>query len=497
MKKFRLISLIAVICLLLAVMAPSAAALEEPSLVAKEVILVDLDSGRTLYAKNEHAQTSPASLTKIMTALLAIEAVDRGEHTWDEMVTAGADCRQGMDESSSTAGIMPGETMSYKDLVYCAMLPSANEACNILGTCISGSISAFVELMNQRAQELGCENTHFMNPNGLTADGHYSTAYDMYLMTRAAISHPDFMEICNTINYTVPATNMAQERKLANSNALISENSIYNTEGNYYLYDGAAGVKTGYTRAAGYCLISTAQRNGINVLAVVMGSTGVLNSDRSDYGNFEDSVNLYDWAFGSFSYQEVVSSASTVQTVEVALAEDSGKVSLHPQESISLLLANDFDLNNVSLMPTIYEDRLVAPIAAGDVLGEAIVYVDGENFGTIRLVSDREVELSRSEYIRQKLDETFNKTWVKVLIVVVLILLLCYAALVAHYRKLRRKHLKARRQAEQRRRMERERYYQEMDRRNRPEPTQRFSAVDPSKRPDDSRRYQDYFSDDR
>ena len=221
MKKIKFIPLMLLICLLLSAAAPSAAALEEPSLVAKQVVLVDLDTGRLLYSKNAEAQVSPASLTKIMTGLLAVEAVERGEHTWEEMVTAGADCRQGMDESSSTAGIMPGETLSYKDLVYCAMLPSANEACNILGTCISGSISAFVDLMNQRAAELGCVNTHFKNPNGLTADGHYSTAYDMYLMTKEAISHPDFMEICNTISYTVPATNMSGERKLANSNALM------------------------------------------------------------------------------------------------------------------------------------------------------------------------------------------------------------------------------------------------------------------------------------
>jgi len=491
MKKFKFIPLMLLICLLLSSAAPSAAALEDPSLVAKQVVLVDLDTGRVLYSKNAEAQVSPASLTKIMTGLLAVEAVERGEHTWEEMVTAGADCRQGMDESSSTAGIMPGETLSYKDLVYCAMLPSANEACNILGTCISGSISAFVDLMNQRAAELGCVNTHFKNPNGLTADGHYSTAYDMYLMTKEAISHPDFMEICNTINYTVPATNMSGERKLANSNALISENSIYNTDGNYYLYEGAAGVKTGYTRAAGYCLISTAQRNGIRVLAVVMGSTGVLNSERSDYGNFEDSVDLYNWVFDNFSYREVVSSAATVQTVDIALAADSGKLALHPQESVSFLLPNDFSDEHVSLMPTVYEDQLTAPIAAGQVLGEAILYVNGENRGVIRLVADREVELSRSEYLRQMFEETFNKTWVKVLIGVVVVLFVLYLALVAHYRRLRRKHMQERRRAEQRRRAERERYYQELDRQRVSSSTQRFDAVEqqPRRQSRDNDRY--------
>lgn len=489
MKNFRVFPLIICMCLLLCTFSPAASALDEPSLVAKYVVLADLDSGRILYSKDMDAQVSPASLTKIMTALLAVEAVERGEHSWDEMVTAGSDCRVGMDESSSTAGIVPGEKMSYKDLIYCAMLPSANEACNILGTCISGSISAFVELMNERAAELGCVNTQFKNPNGLTANGHYSSAYDMYLITAAAIKNPTFMEICNTINYVVPATNMAAERKLANSNALISENSIYNTDGNFYLYEGAAGVKTGFTQAAGYCLISTVERNGIHMLAVVMGSTGVLNAQRSDYGNFEDSVDLYDWAFENFSYRELISMSTSMGTVDIALADGDPTVMLHPQSSISALLPNDIDPNSIELRARVKEDKLVAPLAAGEVLGEVDVYVAGEHFGTVRLVTNREVELSRSEFMKLRLQEIFDKGWVKALIIIVLLAVAAYMALVIHYRRMRRRHLEERRRAAERRRLERERYYREMDSRSAPEPTQRFTSIDPEK----LQSYEDYY----
>lgn len=125
-----------------------------------------------------------------------------------------------MDETSSTANIQPGEQMRYIDLLYCAMLASANEACNIIAACVDGSVSAFVEHMNQRAAELGCVNTHFANTNGLTDAQHYTTAYDLYLLTREAVKHQTFMDICNTKTYQVPATNSSAERNLANSNAL-------------------------------------------------------------------------------------------------------------------------------------------------------------------------------------------------------------------------------------------------------------------------------------
>ena len=218
MKKNKLIPLILTICLLFGTFAPAASALDEPSLhSAKAVVLADLDSGRLLYSKNADEQRSPASLTKIMTVLLAVEALERGEVTLEEMVTAQSDCLEGLNTDSSTSGIQPGEVMRYQDLLYCAMVHSANEACNVLAHRVSGSVSAFVEKMNERAAELGCTNTHFADPNGLSNENHYTTAYEMYLITREAITHPLFAEICNTRGYDMPATNVSQARSFANS----------------------------------------------------------------------------------------------------------------------------------------------------------------------------------------------------------------------------------------------------------------------------------------
>ena len=186
MKKIKIFPLILIICLALCALAPSASALDDPDLSAKAVLLADLNSGEILYSKNAEEQRSPASLTKIMTGLLAIEAIESGQCRMEDIVTAGADAWTGMGEDASNSNIQPGEQMTYKDLLYCAIMHSANEACNILATYISGSVSAFVDRMNERAAELGCTNTHFLDPNGLSNDGHSTTAYDMYLITKEA-----------------------------------------------------------------------------------------------------------------------------------------------------------------------------------------------------------------------------------------------------------------------------------------------------------------------
>ena len=201
MKKFRIFPLVLILCLALSAAAPTAWALDAPSLNGKAAVLVDLDSGRVLYGHNENDERAVASLTKVMTVLLALEALDSGRIALEDMVTAQDDCQEGMEDDSSTSGIVPGTVISVKDLLYCAMLQSANEACNILGRYLAGSIAGFVEQMNQRAAELGCQHTHFANTNGLPAEGHYSSAYDQYLIFAEAMQHPMFLSISNTASY--------------------------------------------------------------------------------------------------------------------------------------------------------------------------------------------------------------------------------------------------------------------------------------------------------
>ena len=450
MKKNKILPFLISICLLFSLFAPAASALDDPPLhSAKAVVLADMDSGRLLFEMNKDEQRSPASLTKIMTVLLAVEALERGEVSLDEMVTAQADCLAGLNTDSSTSGIQPGEIISYQDLLYCAMVHSANEACNILAHRVSGSVPAFVELMNRRAAELGCTNTHFSDPNGLSNENHYTTAYEMYLITREALEHPLFAEICNTRGYDMAATNLSQARSFANSNALITADSEY---GSSYVYPAAAGVKTGFTQLAGYCLVSTAEKDGVRLLAVVMGCDGWLNAGIDEYENFTDSIRLYNWAFENFSYRQAVSSLSTVTRVEVENAvETDAYASLRPQNDVTLLLPKDLNLGSIELSPTIYTEKLVAPIEAGTVLGRAEILIDGRSYGSVDLVNALKVDLSRREFVTQRVHQTFSSPWIIVLIVALAILAIGYLTLVLRYRAQRRKYLRRKRELAARR----------------------------------------------
>lgn len=450
MKKFRIFPLFLAILLLFTALSPAALALDDPPLdSAQAVVLLDLDSGRVLYSKNMDQQRSPASLTKIMTVLLAIEALEKGEVTLDEPVTAQSDCLAGLDTDSSNSGIQPGEIISYRDLLYCAMVHSANEACNILAYRVSGSVSAFVARMNERAAELGCTNTHFSDPNGLSNENHYTTAWEMVLITREALKHSLFTEICNTRSYEMGATNLSGPRSFSNSNALISTDSMY---GSSYYYEPAAGVKTGYTRLAGYCLVSTAAREDMHLLAVVMGCDGFYLTGIEEYQNFSDSIKLYNWAFNNFAYRTAVSSTSTVTRVHVDLASESDEnVNLRPQNDVSLLLPKDLDLGEVELVPSVYEELLVAPINAGTVLGRADILIDGVNYGKVNLVNISEVELSKKEFMQRRVNQTLKNPWIILLIVVLSVLIVGYLVLVLRYRAQRRKYLRRKREIAARR----------------------------------------------
>ena len=281
-------------------------------------------------------------------------------------------------------------------------------------------------------------------------------AYEMALITQEAIKHDYFMVVCNIADVNIPATNVHAEREYHNSNALISSQSVYG--GNRYLYTGAAGVKTGYTRAAGYCLISTAEREGLHFLAVVMGCDGWLNAHIEDYLNFEDTIKLYDWGFTDFSYRNVVDTQEAVYELDVQLAQDHAKAVLYPQQRLRLLLPRDTSDDDISLDFNIFRNDLVAPVKAGEILGEAVVSVNGEIYGTVNLITREEVDLARSEYMKRQLKDFFSNSWVIGVTMVLLTIAALYVALQIRYRKAREKYMEERRQAEIRRRKRQKEY---------------------------------------
>ena len=473
MKKFRVFPLLLLLCLAMSLIAPAAAALDDPLVAAQAVILLNEETGEILYEKNADERRTPASLTKMMTGLLLCEAVESGRVNLDDAVAAGLDCQNGLVEGATNASIVSGEVMTLKDLFYCAMVASANDACNVIGSYLAGSISAFVEQMNTRAAELGCRDTHFADPNGLSSidANHYSTARDLSVIAREAMSHNLFADAVNTATYTIAATNATPERHLANSNALISIEGIY---GSGYIYEGASGIKTGYTRAAGYCLASCVERGGVRLLAIVLGCDGPNNSNSTQVGSFVATEALYDWVYGNFSKQVVLTASEPVQQVNVENGQES-TIILHPARDVTLLLPNDTDLAARQLQVEIDNERLVAPIAAGAALGQVTITVAGKSYGPIPLVTNTGVELSRSVYMRERIGSFFASRWVRGLILGLAIFALLYIILVLRYRSLRRRHLR-----EQKARLERRRRQQEARARRAAQPpsrTQRFAAV--------------------
>ncbi len=401
MKIFKIFPAVLILSLLFALFAPCALALDGPRLTAQAVLLADLDSGDILYEVNADARRSPASITKIMTLMLTLEAVERGEISLDDPVTAGADCRRGMRDDSSTTGIVSGETLRLEDLLYCAAVASGNDACNVLAAYVAGDIPSFVALMNRRAEGLGCSQTHFVDPHGLSYDN-LTSARDLYRITLEAMRLPSFMTFCDCHAVTIPETNVFPPRELKSSNALISDEGIY---GDRYFYEGAHGVKTGYTRAAGYCLISTAERNGLRLLAIVLGCDGPYLSDTDIRYSFVDTAKLYDWAFESFRPRELCTPGQTLARCNIASAWGDDGLSLLSGSALSALLPAGAE---PEIRLEVEESSLRAPIAAGQTLGEAVFLLEERELGRVPLVAGRSVDRSLWAYVARTVKETIE-----------------------------------------------------------------------------------------
>lgn len=248
---------------------------------SRYAVLMDLETGRVLASKWADTPCDPASLTKMMTAWIAIEELPDLQET----VTLPEEIFPALyAENASMAGFCPGETVTVRDLLYGAMLPSGAECCEALAIRVSGSEEAFVERMNQKAQELGMKNTHFCNPTGLTAQGHQSTAADLAKLLRTALQEPTFREVFTTKQYTTGATPQHPEG-LCLSSTLLSKLS-----GNELAEGKILGGKTGYTSAAGLCLASLAEINGKEYILITLDAPG--NHSTAQY-NIQDAICVY------------------------------------------------------------------------------------------------------------------------------------------------------------------------------------------------------------
>lgn len=338
-----------------------------PSSSAQAFAVMEASTGRLLYAGNADAELPMASTTKIMTTLVALENGDL-----DQMITVPKSC---VGVEGSSLYVKEGEEYSLRDLLYGLMLRSGNDAAETIAVGLTGSVDGFVELMNQKAAELGCTGTHFVNPHGLTAEGHYTTARDLAKITSAAMQNGTFREITGAKSWKI--TTGSNPRVINNKNKMLWE------------YEGANGGKTGYTSAAGRCLVSTAERDGMQLVCVVLNCSPM----------FEDSKALLDEAFANYHWTKVLASGETMAIAPVENGRGESGVPAVTQSEVWFPLL-DGERARLRLNYDVTEAR--APVKTGDSLGTITLTLDEDLSATVPMASAADVEKEQfGDYVRK------------------------------------------------------------------------------------------------
>ena len=322
----------------------------EMDISAKSAILVDFNTGKELYSKNENEPLAMASMTKVMSMLLIMEKIDDGSLKYDDIVEIST-------ESSSMGGsqifLNPGDKYKVIDLLKGVAMASANDAVVALAEKTYGSKEHFIEAMNKKAESLGLKNTHFVNVHGLDEEGHYSSAYDMSVMARELLKHEKILDFTRVYEEYLTKPDGSQIW-LVNTNKLVR------------FYDGVDGLKTGFTQNAGYCLTATGKKNNLRLISVVMGEESI--EKRSS-----DTVKLLNYGFNTFKVNLIKNKSEILGKVNV----QKGK-----KENVDVVLVNDLiELLNASDKPSNYKfkilvDKITAPVKKGDVIGKVKVLND-------------------------------------------------------------------------------------------------------------------------
>lgn len=357
-----------------------------PNIASPSALLMDLNTGKILYEKNINEKMYPASLTKVMTAILALENCEL-----NEVATVSYDAVISISSGYVTANLQIGEELTVEQLLNVLLVGSANDAAIVLAEHISGSVEDFSDLMNAKAKELGCTSTNFLNPYGAHEENHYSTAYDLALISKYAMQSETFRNLVSTTSYKLPITNKyeKEDRLFTTTNALLMVNN--NTRADNYYYKYATGIKTGFTTPAKNCLIASANKGNLELLTVVLGA-GQNEQGLSD--RYLDTINLFEYGYDNYALREVIKSGGIVQTVTVNNAtRNTKKLNAVVQNDISVLIKSA-DKNDALLPEVHINEDLKAPIKKGDIIGTVTYAVEGIEYME-NLVANNDVKKSR------------------------------------------------------------------------------------------------------
>ncbi|MBQ9958471.1 MAG: D-alanyl-D-alanine carboxypeptidase [Clostridia bacterium] len=386
---------------------------------AQYCMLSNMDTGEILYSKNADERLYPASITKLMTALVVCENVDDLNQT----VTIDGDLLESLlGTDSSLSYIVKDEVLSIDQLLHYLLITSGNDTALVLAKYVGGTVDRFIEMMNETAAKLGMNSTHFDNPHGLPDDNHYTTVNDIHKLATAAFAVEKIKTICGYSRYQMPATNLHGERTLSTTNFLIDKTTTY-----FYKY--CTGGKTGYTESAGRCIVSTAEKEGMHYLSIVMNADPKYidaNGNRRRI-EFTDTARLFEWAFNNFSYKTVIDENEYLGDIDVGLSWEDSNIQLFAGESLTALLPNEADKSSIEVDLKFIDGKKVdAPIEKGETIAVANVYYANEPIGTIELCAGKRVNRSALQYIWMLFIGSFDTIWFKLIFVVLGVTLLIY-----------------------------------------------------------------------
>lgn len=429
-RSIRLLSFFIAILTLCAVMSIPASAVSfdcDVTTYSDSLLMVNLDTGMEVYAKDADSRRYPAGLTKIMTYIVAAEYFDDFDGTKIEIKQSVIDKTLNAGMSTSGMDWYVGDKLSVTNLLYGLMVPLGHDAAMILADYIGGGDeSVFVAMMNEKAQQLGCQDTHFTNCTGVHDPNHYTTARDMAIMTRYAMSMPMFSKICNTATYYVKEDD---DYPIITTNYMIDPG-----RGGDYFYTYATGVKNGTTEEAGRCLVATAVYDGYAYLCVCLHAPYDEKKDKTDQYCMIEAANLFRWAFLNLTFVTPVTRTTPVCEQAVDHAWDTDGILLVPEYDLNIVLPDDCKDGDITITPD-HTESVSAPINKGDIITTASVRYKGEPFTTINLVASEGVAVSPILYITDAVRTVLTSPWFLISVALVVILFVIYVSVSTSYTK--------------------------------------------------------------
>ena len=434
-RTLRLLCLVLAAAVMLCAVGPAAASAAtfecKVETYSDSILMVNLDTGMEVYSKDPDSKRFPAGLTKVMTYIIAAEYFDDfntrieiKKSVIDEVLADGMMCT-GLDWHV-------GDKLTVTDILYAMMLPVGHDAAMVLADHIgNGKVDKFVDMMNEKVEELGCTGTHFTNPTGVHQKNHYSTARDLYTMAKYAIGLPMFSKICSTATYYMEG----DDYPLVTTNYLIDPG-----RGGDYFYTYATGVKNSTTNEAGRCLLATARLDDEGYSYMIVCLHAPYNEEKEDFEQYcmIEAANLFRWAFLNLTFVTPVTKDTPICEQKVDHAWDTQSILLAPDADLNIVLPYDYSEADISIVPD-NTDPVSAPITKGDFITTATVYYKDQPFTTVNLVAQQSVSVSPILYTTDAIRAVLTSPWFLVSVAVIVVLFIIYVSVSSSHAKKKRK----------------------------------------------------------